>query len=145
MTFGLSGAGYDIRLAEDTWLWPWRCTLRSSIEHFCLPWDLLFKVHDKSTNARRGVLVQNTVAEPGWHGYLTLEITKEWRWPYIHKLRRGTPIAQVIFHRLEERTDQPYKGKYQNQATGPQGAIMERPHKRPAMLDEYNVKDWMRP
>jgi dCTP deaminase len=25
-------------------------------------------VHDKSTWARRGLVVQNTVIEPGWHG-----------------------------------------------------------------------------
>ena len=31
-------------------------------------------VHDKSTWARRGLVVQNTVIEPGWHGYLTIEV-----------------------------------------------------------------------
>jgi dCTP deaminase len=33
-------------------------------------------VHDKSTWARRGLVVQNTVIEPGWHGYqTTIELT----------------------------------------------------------------------
>jgi dCTP deaminase len=85
-----------------------------------MPDDALGVVHDKSTWARRGVALQNTVIEPGWSGYLTLEITMH-AWRFLH-IRCGTPIAQVLFHRLEKPTDQPYRGRYQNQARGPQSA-----------------------
>ena len=32
------------------------------------------------------------------------------------------PIAQMVFNRLEETTEQPYRGRYQYQAPGPQSA-----------------------
>jgi dCTP deaminase len=35
-------------------------------------------------------------------------------------IKKGSPIAQIVFMRLEEPTEQPYSGKYQNQAMGPQ-------------------------
>jgi len=83
---------------------------------------VLAQVCDKSIWARRGVAVQNTIIEPGWRGHLTLEITYA-RW---HPLRicAGDPIAQIIFFRLEQPTDQPYRGRYQDQKSGPQPAIM---------------------
>ena len=122
-SFGLSGAGYDVRIAETIWLWPLFGRLASTMECFDLPADLVMEVKDKSTNARRFITVQNTLAEPGWKGYLTLELTRHRPWPVL--IRAGTPIAQVIFKRLEEPTDQVYVGKYQNQEAGPQPARFE--------------------
>lgn len=120
-TYGLGPAGYDVCLDQAIWLWPSRFVLASTVEQFTMPSDVLGVVHDKSTWARRGVAVQNTVIEPGWHGWLTLEITMHaWR---ILLLPKGTPIAQVIFHRLEAYTELPYQGKYQSQGQGPQPAI----------------------
>src|SRR5580704_10279430 len=110
-TYGLGPAGYDVRIA-------------STIEHFDMPNDVMAIVHDKSTWARRGVAVQNTVIEPGWRGWLTLEITMHaWR---LLRIRSGTPIAQIVFHRLEAPTERSYQGKYQDQRRGPQPAIRER-------------------
>lgn len=124
MTFGLGPAGYDIRIAQDRILLPFfGFRLASAIERFDMPDDVLGVVHDKSTWARRGITVQNTVIEPGWRGYLTLEITNHsWR---LVRLRAGMPIAQVIFHRLSSPTVIPYAGKYQDQAAGPQPARIE--------------------
>ena len=120
LSFGLSTAGYDVRIAEDIWMWPGRFVLASTIEHFDIPDDLLAIVHDKSTWARRGLTVQNTVVESGWKGYLTLELTLH-SWRPI-RLRAGDPIAQIVFHKLDEPTELPYSGKYQNQPAGPQRA-----------------------
>ena len=123
MTYGLGAAGYDIRIAQTIWLWPGVMRLASSIEYFDIPDNILARVCDKSSWARRGVFVQNTVIEPGWKGYLTLELTRGLPWPV--QIEIGTPIAQIIFERLEEPTYYPYSGKYQNQRRGPQPAIME--------------------
>jgi len=120
-TGGLGAAGYDVHLDQEVWLWPGRFVLASTFERFTVPADVLGVVHDKSTWARRGVAVQNTVIEPGWSGYLTLEITMH-AWRFL-RLRRDTPIAQVVFHRLEAATVLPYVGRYQNQARGPQPAV----------------------
>jgi dCTP deaminase len=118
MTYGLSPAGYDIRIAQDVTLSCLRSfALVSSIEHFTIPTDLIAQVCDKSSWARRGVAVQNTLAEPGWFGYLTLELTYACWWPI--RITAGSPIAQIIFLRLEAPTEQPYEGKYQDQRAGP--------------------------
>lgn len=119
-SFGLSACGYDLTLAEDLRLHPGDFKLASAAERFCLPSHVVGIIHDKSSLARRGVAVQNTVAEPGWRGYLTLEVTNH----YIHKifLPRGSAVAQVIFHLLDAPTEMPYNGKYQDQQPGPQEA-----------------------
>ena len=125
VTYGLGPAGYDIRLDQDIWLWPGRYVLGSSLEHFDMPRDLLGRVCDKSTWARRGVTVQNTVIEPGWSGFLTLEIEKKFCRPFFICLRRGVGICQVLFERLDEPTEIPYQGKYQCQKRGPQVALSD--------------------
>lgn len=124
MTFGLSAAGYDVRVAEKIMLMPGQFLLASTVERFRMGDDVLGVVHDKSTWARRGVTVQNTVIEPGWRGYLTIELTNHS--PEIVVMERCTPIAQVVFHLLDQPTSQPYAGKYQDQKPGPQPARFER-------------------
>lgn len=128
-TYGCGPAGYDLRLDEVAgWppgrqMWPLdpgEFALASAVEEFQMPDDLLGVVHDKSSWARRGLALQNTVIEPGWRGFLTLELTnhgKDRLW-----LPRGVGICQVIFHLLDEPTYHPYEGKYQDQAAGPQEA-----------------------
>lgn len=99
---------------------PGEFALASAVEEFQMPDDLLGVVHDKSSWARRGLTLQNTVIEPGWRGFLTLELTnhgKDLLW-----LHRGVGICQVIFHVLDEPTYHPYNGKYQDQQAGPQEA-----------------------
>lgn len=123
LTYGLGPCGYDIRIAQGISIPSNGFALASSIEHFNIPNYLLMRVVDKSTNARRGLLVQTTVAEPGWRGYLTLELTNQSH-GYIH-LKEGDPIAQVIFDMLDEPTDMPYIGKYQDQEAKPIEAILK--------------------
>lgn len=93
------------------------------VEHIAMPNNLLGVVHDKSTWARLGLCVQNTVIEPGWRGYLTIELTNHSRVPIL--IRAGMPIAQIIFHVLDCATEMPYQGKYQDQPAGPRAAILE--------------------
>ncbi|ABS14245.1 deoxycytidine triphosphate deaminase [Brucella anthropi] len=124
MTFGLGPAGYDVRIAETLTLEPARrAVLASTMEHFTMPVDCAAYVKDKSTWARRFVLVQNTVIEPGWRGFLTLEISYEGQEPIT--IEQGSPIAQIIFHKLDEPTESPYAGKYQDQSEGAQPARLE--------------------
>lgn len=123
MSFGLTGAGYDIRIAENIVVPVGRGVLASSMEHFALPADIQGRVCDKSSWARRMLAVQNTVLEPGWFGFLTLELTNHASEEII--IPAGAPIAQVVFHLLDEPTELPYTGKYQAQKAGPQPAIHE--------------------
>lgn len=122
-SFGLSCHGYDVRIAEDVDMMRGDFRLASTIEKFAMPDDLCAFVKDKSSWARNGLTVQNTVIEAGWRGHLTLELTMHARGHLI--IPAGTPIAQIVFQRLDEPTDQPYDGKYQDQEAGPQAARLE--------------------
>ena len=131
MTYGVGPAGYDVRvefdadgIAYERWLFPGQFILASTIERFTMPTNLLGIVHDKSTWARRGVAVQNTVIEPGWCGWLTLELTNHSDKTIV--IKRGDPIAQIVFHYLDEPASVAYDGKYQNQRRGPVAPILEK-------------------
>lgn len=119
MSFGLGPAGYDIRVAESFLLNAGDFALASTLEKFNMPADVLAQVCDKSSWARRGVAVQNTIIEPGWRGYLTLELTCSLN---DVEILAGDPIAQIIFYRLEAPATTLYSGKYQDQEAGPQAA-----------------------
>lgn len=116
-SFGLSACGYDVRIRQDRRLAPGEFVLASTIERFVMPRDVMAQVADKSTWARRGLAVQNTIIEPGWEGWLTLELTNHGG--QMISLHEGTPIAQIVFMRLEAPTDQPYEGKYMGQEDRP--------------------------
>jgi dCTP deaminase len=113
MTLGLGPAGYDVRINESVTIPPGGALLASTIEHFDMPSDVLGQVADKSTWARMFIAVQNTVIEPGWRGHLTLELSNHSA-RTVH-IERGSPIAQIVLFKLDELTEQPYKGKYQDQ------------------------------
>lgn len=135
---GLGEAGYDICIkqtvhfhkhpstqmmmvgAEAGYIQPrlfeqGRFILASSIEEFNMPTNLVGIVHDKSSWARKGLSVFNTVIEPGWKGFLTLELVYHGDENLI--IPAGAGIAQVIFTKTAEESC--YEGKYQNQEDRP--------------------------
>lgn len=123
VSYGLAEAGYDIRIKQTIWLHPLsKFKIASSVEEFNMPYDLVGVVHDKSTWARRGLSVFNTVIEPGWKGFLTLELVYH-GWKPL-KILAGSGIAQVLFSRIEEQAK--YQGKYQHQADRPVHAIYQK-------------------
>lgn len=124
VSFGLSVAGYDLRIRQSIVLSPVnRFALASTIEAFHMPDNLVGYVKDKSTWARQALSVFNTVVEPGWKGdALTLELVYHGRGE-LH-IPAGAGIAQILFHRIEEPAS--YSGKYQGQSAAPTPAILER-------------------
>jgi dCTP deaminase len=148
VSYGLAEAGYDIRIKQEVrflkpensdWVaktrWMegtqhWgdfregRFTLASIIEEFQMPQDLVAIVHDKSTWARQGLSVFNTVIEPGWHGFLTLELVFHGNEPLV--IPAGAGIAQVIFHKVTDIAQ--YEGKYQNQEDRPVESQWDKDH-----------------
>ena len=116
VSYGLTEAGYDIRIKQAIHLDTGnRFTLASAIEEFQMPRHLVGVVHDKSTWARKGLSVFNTVIEPGWHGFLTLELVYHGDWSI--DIPAGAGIAQVLFHELHAMAQ--YEGKYQGQEDRP--------------------------
>lgn len=147
VSHGLTEAGYDIRIKQDVRFHrlgsrgPWHSiytpseyhydfcpewepglfTIASAIEEFVMPDDLVGVVHDKSTWARQGLSVFNTVIEPGWKGFLTLELVYHGKGS-LH-IPAGTGIAQILFSQIQNPSS--YDGKYQNQANRPVPSIFE--------------------
>jgi Mn-dependent DtxR family transcriptional regulator len=98
-TFGLGGAGYDIRVkldAEQVAISRGGFLLATTVEYMALPADLVGEVKDKSSWARLGLAVQNTTIEPGWRGYLTLELS-------YHGPAEWLSIADGALYRLNRR------------------------------------------
>lgn len=142
VSHGLAEVGYDIRLKQEVKFLPgvpfnpeieiWdpeekvtvykagRFCIASAMEEFDMPTNLMGIVHDKSTWARKGLSVFNTVIEPGWKGFLTLELVYHGSEDLI--LPAGVGIAQVVFHRLMRSAQ--YKGKYQDQENRPVEAVL---------------------
>ena len=140
---GLGEAGYDIRIDQGIKFFgdtggtvvqrdkasgigvhrPFRgrFVLASAMEEFDMPTNLVGVVHDKSTWARRGLSVFNTVIEPGWHGKLTLELVYHGDTELV--IPAGAGIAQVVFHATSNEAE--YTGKYQGQPDGPTPARFE--------------------
>ena len=138
VSFGLGEAGYDIRLKQTVrfrsrffGLIRWvevqdvdtkkityhrgRFALASALEYFKMPGNLVGVVHDKSTWARHGLSVFNTVIEPGWEGFLTLELVYHGNKDLT--IYAGSGIGQVIFHQTLNQSH--YNGKYQFQSSEP--------------------------
>lgn len=127
MSFGLSSYGYDLRLgydfarykprAPDDPLDPRKVTeddvtrfhadhviipakgflLGTTLEYVRMPRDLTGLLQDKSTPARCGIVIQNTVVEAGFEGMITMEIYNCQPFPVL--LRSGEGICQMLFLR----------------------------------------------
>ena len=139
-SYGLSEAGYDIRIKQDVTFikdaFGDRVTVRepdgseetffgsfclaSSIERFTMPNNLVARIHDKSTWARSRLSVFNTVVEPGWTGWLTLELVYHGQ-DTLH-IPAGSGIAQALFDLISDPASYG-NGKYQNAGDFPQPAI----------------------
>lgn len=124
MSYGLSCCGYDVRIAETVRLKAKEFRLSVIEEYLRIPPYICVMVKDKSTWARRGLSVFNTIIEPGWKGYLTIELVNNNPDATIH-IEKGTPIAQLIFQRIGGEVMNPYNGKYQDQPKEPIPAVYE--------------------
>lgn len=141
-SFGMSSYGYDARLGNEFaqykragatplhpnqvdetdvhrtteasvfLLYPGEFVLAHTLETFRIPNDVTALVKDKSTYARLGVAVQNTILEAGWYGQPTLEISNHNSRPVV--LLVGWGVVQIQFYRGEP-CEYPYIGKYQGQ------------------------------
>lgn len=145
ISYGLSSYGYDMRVADEFKVFtdvygavvdpknfsptsfvdikgnvcvipPNSFVLARSVEYFRIPRSVLTITLGKSTYARCGVITNITPFEPGWQGYVTLEISNTT--PLPAKIYANEGIAQVIFFEADEECEVSYedkKGKYQGQ------------------------------
>jgi len=145
ISYGLSSYGYDMRVADEFRIFtnvysavvdpkhfseqsmveykgdvcivpPNSFALARSVEYFRIPRSVLTITVGKSTYARTGIITNVTPFEPGWEGYVTLEISNTT--PLPAKIYANEGIAQVIFLEADEECEVSYadrKGKYQGQ------------------------------
>ncbi len=94
---------------------PMTYVLGVSLERFVMPDNVCGTATGKSTYARSGLIVNITPLEPGWSGYLTLELFNAGSEPL--KMYANEGIAQLQFQRVIG-CAVPYSqrnGKYMNQ------------------------------
>lgn len=138
VSHGLTECGYDLRIAEDVTFFrhegrwyhkvdgsvgPGRKVLVHSMECFQMPDNMMGKVLNKSTWARKWIDASRTTnIEPGWRGHLTIELVydAEDHDPEVSILA-GQGICQVMFEEIAEPAR--YEGKYQDQPAAPVAAI----------------------
>jgi dCTP deaminase len=145
ISYGLSSYGYDLRVsdkfkvftnlnnslvdpkdfkdsafvdvvADECIIPPNSFALAISVEYFRIPRDVLTLCIGKSTYARCGIIVNVTPFEPGWEGYVTLEISNTT--PLPAKIYANEGLAQVIFYQSAEVCEVSYAdrgGKYMGQ------------------------------
>jgi dCTP deaminase len=145
ISYGLSSYGYDLRVAREFKVFtnlynslidpknfsdnafvdleadeciipPNSFALARSVEYFRIPRDVLTLCVGKSTYARCGIIVNVTPFEPGWEGYVTLEISNTT--PLPAKIYANEGLAQVLFYRGAEVCETSYadrNGKYMKQ------------------------------
>lgn len=122
-SFGLSACTYDCRILDGLIIPVGQSRLASTIERFCFPNNICGSVIDKSSWARVFVTAFNTHLDPGWEGFLTVELANLGTEAAIFE--PGDPLCQIKFEWLDEPTELPYSGKYQRQEAGPQKARHE--------------------
>ena len=146
VSYGLSSYGYDFRVGNEFKIFtnfrntlvdpksfdpdsfvdyqgdvciipPNSFVLSKSVEFFRIPRDVLGFCLGKSTYARCGIILNVTPFEPGWRGYLTVEISNST--PLPAKIYAEEGIGQVVFMKAEYECEVSYAdrvGKYQDQA-----------------------------
>ena len=107
-------------ITTDTYLLlPGQFVLATTMEYFELPDDLTAFVEGRSSLGRLGLFIQNAGwVDPGFRGEITLELFNANRCAI--ELQAGRRIGQLVFARMDQAAQNPYRGKYQGQkgATG---------------------------
>lgn len=100
-------------------LFPGEFILAETVEEVHMPEDVAGTVLMKSSWARMGLNhLTAGLIDPGFRGKITLEFHAAAE----VTLKANSRIVQIVFHKLNEKAVQPYRGKYQGQR-GVQPAI----------------------
>jgi len=107
-------------IETDTYiLLPGQFVLATTMEYFALPDDLTAFVEGRSSLGRMGLFIQNAGwVDPGFRGEITLELYNANRCAI--ELKAGRRVGQLVFAKMDQPAENPYRGKYQGQtgATG---------------------------
>lgn len=108
----LSGAGYDLRLANEVIIRPGEHRLVATLERVELQDDMAGTLHIRSSLARAGILASLALVDPGFRGQLTISLFNAGK--AAISMKSGERFVQIVLHRLAARARHPYAGKYQD-------------------------------
>ena len=107
-------------IQTDTYLLlPGQFVLATTMEYFVLPDDLTAFMEGRSSLGRMVLFIQNAGwVDPGFRGEITLELYNANRCAI--ELKAGRRVGQLVFAKMDQPAENPYRGKYQGQtgATG---------------------------
>ena len=114
-------SAYHQTVSDHFIIEPNKFVLASTQEKVSVPNHLAAFVAGRSSVGRLGLQIQNAgFVDAGFEGQITLELYNQSEKPIL--LKSGIRICQLVFFQLDETTEKPYSGKYQNQ----QGATQSR-------------------
>ena len=88
--------------------------LATTQEYIEVPDNLTAFVEGRSSIGRIGLFIENAGwVDPGFKGRITLELYNAGSLPI--KLEAGKRICQLVFCKMDNKADSPYRGKYQGQ------------------------------
>lgn len=103
------------RITANEFIVPSGCfVLATTMEHIQLANDITAFVEGRSSVGRMGLFIQNAGwVDPGFAGQLTLELYNANALPI--RLQAGRRVCQIVFCKMDQKTQKPYAGKYQGQ------------------------------
>jgi dCTP deaminase len=112
---------HEVPYGESFAVHPLEVLLASTYESVTLPDDLVARLEGKSSLARLGLQVHATAGfvDPGWQGYLTLELSNVTKFPIL--IYPGMKTVQICFMRMSSAVLVPYgsqslHSKYQGES-----------------------------
>jgi dCTP deaminase len=108
----MSGAGYDLRLAEDVSIPAGSYRLVATLERVELGSEIAGIMHIRSSLARAGVIASLSLIDPGFRGQLTISLYNGATIPF--EMKKAERFVQVTFHRLGKKATRAYSGRYQD-------------------------------
>lgn len=100
--------------SESITIPPHTFLLATTQEYIEVPDDLTAFVEGRSSIGRIGLFIQNAGwVDPGFKGRITLELYNAGSLPI--RLEAGKRICQLVFCKMDQKAENPYKGKYQGQ------------------------------
>lgn len=88
--------------------------LATTKEYIKLPDNITAFVEGRSSIGRIGLFIQNAGwVDPGFEGRITLELYNANSLPI--KLQKDRRVCQLVFCKMDQSAEKPYKGKYQGQ------------------------------
>ncbi|MBE8162380.1 MAG: dCTP deaminase [Bdellovibrionaceae bacterium] len=118
------GAKYKEHRQSEIILPPKSFLLATTFERIKLPADITAFVEGRSSIGRMGLFIQNAgLIDAGFEGHITLELFNANSVPI--KLQAKRRVCQLVFFDMDQKTQFPYRGKYQNQVLATGSKIFE--------------------